>query len=400
MAYSTGILIPHHRKYLIVSGNNMTPRNYIIIFLFFQFAGCVTHNKSHLPLIAEDKTFKNERKNKLFAFVGKKLEVTELPYEEGTMDGKFYARYKIIQRVYGMYEKDTIEFIAYDHYGIPGFSKFQNVLLFVSEYKGKYYHEKYMYNDVYLTQDGRWAGPYSDDYTHSYNENTTVKPEKIEFKQAVSYPVKIKYSDGEEYEPYYPEPYFKKMGDKAIAVYGNYVEELFKLKKDGVLTARQLFGNRKEELIVQDVELEEIKAPYDEDDLKFIAFWDSLSKSIKQTGWKAIKDISFDSLWACENIYKADRFFNVCYPNLFTSKIIGNFNDTTKLNFTWTEADYPSLTNQVKQSIIKVDKIYRFREVEIKDDAKKDKFIIDFIETSSGYKFYGVDYLDKKKCCR
>ena len=40
------------------------------------------------------------------------------------------------------------------------------------------------------------------------------------------------------------------------------------------------------------------------------------------------------------------------------------------------------------------------RVVEIKDDLKKDKFIIDFIETSSGYKFYGVDYWDKKKCCR
>lgn len=378
----------------------MKPLNYLTLLFLLLFASCATHNKAYLPLIPKDKTFKNERKNKLFVFVGQKIEVTELPYEEGSMDGKFYAKYKILQRVYGMYQKDTIEFVAYDHYGVPGFSKFKNVLLFVSEYKGKYYHEKYMYNDVYLTEDGRWAGAYSNDYGHSYNENTTVKPEKIEFAEEVSYPVKIKYGDGEEYEPDYPEPYFKKVGDKAIAVYGNYVEVLFKLKKDGVLTARQLFGNKKDELIVQEVVLEDIKAPYDEDDLKFIAFWDTLSNSIRQTGINALKDISFDSLRACEKIYKADRFFSVCYPNLFTSKMISNFSDTSKLNFTWTEADYPSLTNQAKQVIIKAGRVYRFREVEVKDEKQSDKFIVKFIETSTGYKFYGVDYWNKKKCCR
>ncbi|MBK9959274.1 MAG: hypothetical protein IPP11_12085 [Chitinophagaceae bacterium] len=114
--------------------------------------------------------------------------------------------------------------------------------------------------------------------------------------------------------------------------------------------------------------LEDIKVPYDEDDLKFIAFWDTLSNSIRQTGISALKDISFDSLRACEKIYKSDRFFSVCYPNLFTSKMINNFSDTSKLNFTWAEADYPSLTNQAKQVIIKAGRIYRFREVEVKDE--------------------------------
>ena len=33
------------------------------------------------------------------------------------------------------------------------------------------------------------------------------------------------------------------MGDKAVAVYGNYIDELFKQTKDGVLTARGLFGD-------------------------------------------------------------------------------------------------------------------------------------------------------------
>jgi len=43
----------------------------------------------------------------------------------------------------------------------------------------------------------------------------------------------------------YPKPYFKTIGDSAIAVYGNYVEELFELKRDGYLTARELFVDKK-----------------------------------------------------------------------------------------------------------------------------------------------------------
>ena len=232
----------------------MTPRNFLFILLL---VSCGTH-KTYDPLIPKDMSVENERNNKLIVFVGEKIEVTELPYKKGDFDSKFHAKYKVLQLVYGKYVKETIEFIAYDHFGTPPFSKYKNVLLFVSEYDEKYYHEKYMFNDVYLTKDGRWAGPYSEDYLHEYNDSTTVKPEIIEFAEEVSYPVKIVYPDGEEQKFAYPAPYYKTVGDKAIAVYGNYIPELFKLKKDGVLTARQLFGNRKEEpMIDKDVEIKE-----------------------------------------------------------------------------------------------------------------------------------------------
>lgn len=208
------------------------------------------------PLIPKDTTNKNERNNKLFVFVGEKVDVTPIPYEPGDFDNGIKAKYKILQRVYGNYGKDIIEFEAYDHYGTPIFTKYKNVLLFVSEYKGKYYQEKYMFDPVFKTKDGRWAGPYSDDYGHSYNNNTTVRPIKIDFAEEVSFPVKKTDEDGKEYTLTYPEPYFKTIEGNAFAVYGNYIEELFKLKKDGVLTARELFGNKKPE--IREIELKDI----------------------------------------------------------------------------------------------------------------------------------------------
>jgi hypothetical protein len=107
------------------------------------------------PLIKKDESNENEKNNTLFVFVGEKIEVKEMPYEEGSMYGKFSAKYKVLQRVYGDYRKDIINFMAYDHYGEPAFSKYKNVLLFVVPGDSIYYHELYQFFDVYKTKNGR-----------------------------------------------------------------------------------------------------------------------------------------------------------------------------------------------------------------------------------------------------
>lgn len=188
----------------------------------------------------------NGQNNKLFVFVGQKISVDALPYREGSMDGGFKGKYKILQKVFGNFSEDTIEFVAYDHYGTPPFSQFDNVLLFVSADSGTYYHQKYMYNDVYLTKEGKWAGSYAEeDYGHDYNKKTKVKPVIINFEKEVSYPTKIILADSQVVTRSYPKKYFKTIGDRAIAVYGNYVEDLFILKRDGYLTAREIFKDGK-----------------------------------------------------------------------------------------------------------------------------------------------------------
>lgn len=182
--------------------------------------------------------------NKLFAFVGQKIWVEHLPPRQYSFDAGFNAKYLILQKVFGDFPSDTIEFVAYDHYGTPPFSKFDYVLLYVSADSGTYYHQKYMYNDVYKTKDGRWAGTYDRaDYEHKYNKGTKVKPVKIEFEEPVLYPLKMVTEQGDTLTRKLLKPYFITMGDTALAVYGNYVEDLFILKRDGFLTARKIFNN-------------------------------------------------------------------------------------------------------------------------------------------------------------
>lgn len=165
-----------------------------------------------------------------------------MPYEEGSMDGGFKGRYKILEAVFGSFPHDTIEFVAYDHYGIPEFSKYKHVVLYVSADGGTYFHQKYQFHDVYKTKDGRWAGTWlTADYEHSGNRQTSVKPEIIDFADTVFYPRKGINDDGEAYTLAFPKPYFKEVGDSVMAVYGNYVNDLFLLTRDGVLTSRRIF---------------------------------------------------------------------------------------------------------------------------------------------------------------
>lgn len=184
--------------------------------------------------------------NKLFAFVGQKIWVRPLPSRQYSFDNGFKAKYLILEKVFGDFPSDTIEFVAYDHYGTPPFSKFGNVLLYVSADSGTYYQQKYMYNDVYKTKDGRWAGTYAwEDYQHDNNKRTKVKTVKIEFAEPVFYPLKMITEQGDTLTRKFPKPYFKTVGDSALVVYGNYVDDLFKLKRDGYLTAREIFKNGK-----------------------------------------------------------------------------------------------------------------------------------------------------------
>jgi hypothetical protein len=207
------------------------------------------------------KSYGQTKKDSLYVFVGEKIEVKEVSspsvtdsfdiiIENGvidyrksgiiSMDSKFLAKYIVRQVLCGNYVSDTIEFLAYDHYGTPEFSKYQTVLLFVQDYNGRLVHQKYQFADVYKTKNGRWASSYkTDDYRHEFNNSTDVKPEKIDFINKVTYDIN---GHGKQYiKERFPSAYYKIKAGRAIAVYGNYIEELFELKKNGILKARGIF---------------------------------------------------------------------------------------------------------------------------------------------------------------
>jgi hypothetical protein len=333
----------------------------------------------------------------LFVFVGEKISVEPLPYEQGSMDNGFKAKYVILKKVYGSFPQDSIEFIAYDHYGIPPFSTFKNVLLFVSADSGTYYHQKYMYNDVYRTKEGDWAGPYAEqDYKHPYNKRTKIKPVKIDFDTRVAYPRNDKH----------PRPYFEPIGDSSVAIYGNYVEELFSLKKTGFLTARGLFvaTPEQEEDMVESWQPESPNTPRDSDDLRFLAFWKVFIQSVADVDPKHFKDIALDTLYICDKLVSTSNFLDKCFNEVIDDEVRKRIVDETKLEYTASKVEYYNLlTSGAKNEILKIGNEYRLRQMLVTRSTKNNNpptAVFNFIETKKGYRLYGIDHHWFKECCQ
>ena len=220
----------------------------LTILLLFPVLGCSEVSKAdklnvELPTpTATPKKNELAGNNKLFVFVGEKISVEEFipPTEKDEIpfDQSFRAKYKVIQNVYGDYDKEIIEFQAFDHYGNPPFAKYKTVLLFVSEHKGKLYHEKYQYYDVNQTKDGRWASC-GDPYRFDEYHRRKIEPAVLEFGEPVAFD--IEKLNQEQIRKVYPAPFFRIEGKKAVCSKGAFVEDLFIVKKKGVLKARGLF---------------------------------------------------------------------------------------------------------------------------------------------------------------
>ena len=399
---------PPQQQALNVSGNIMTTlfqfRTVIIVTLLL---GCGsqsgdTANINKTPPSGDTlrsfvKNYGVNDSNRLFVFVGEKISVEPLLYQRGSMDNGFKAKYAILKKVYGDFPEDTIEFVAYDHYGLPPFSKFKNVLLYVSGDSGMYYHQKYMYNDVYETKDGRWAGTYAaDDYNHPYNKHTKIKPIKIDFATRVAYPT------NEEY----PKPFFKTIGDSTIAIYGNYVEELFALKKTGILTARELFKAtpEQEEFMVESFQPEPSKKPPSADDLNFLAFWKSFVVTVDDPGLKNFKSVALDTLMICDKLLSTDNFINKCFNEVIDDEVRKRITDRTKLEYTSSEVEFANLfTSTARNEILKVGNGYRFRQMLVTRNTKNNnppEVVFNFIETKKGYRLYGIDHHWFTECCQ
>jgi hypothetical protein len=206
---------------------------FLIVYLIWNFF--------FQDLLAQNKT------PNFLVIVGEKISIDRLPKEfeyKFIADFAFIAKYKVNQVVFGIYKPDTIQFEVHDHYGFPNFGKYNNVLLYLSKYDNKWYHEKYMYSNVYPTMNGRWAGPYeASDYSRLEGKNLNIKPETILFKDTVW----VDISGLKNYKrriakrllkSWYPEPYYGIKSDSAYVKMGNYVEELLEIQRHGVLEAR------------------------------------------------------------------------------------------------------------------------------------------------------------------
>lgn len=263
----------------------------------------------------------NPGKHSLVIFIGEKISVSEAPVEPGSMDGKFVARFKILERVCGDYTKDTIEFVAYDHYGTPAFADYDTVLLYVAKWDSGYYHLKYQFDPLYKTKGGQWASPHMW-YHSSPTDSSKHQPAKIDFARTVSYSLAgFKKAEARQR---YPSPYYERTADSATAIYGYYLPDVIALKKEGVLHWRGYFGKIDSTTVeLQDIELEEVVSEEESKRLLYtpaekkqlIATWRQLLAAIDKGEAAGIRSLSSDSVLCavCEG-FGSSYYYNEPEP--------------------------------------------------------------------------------------
>lgn len=203
--------------------------------------------------IVTSKNIKHGGANKninLYAFVGKKISVTEFDPNEKqedvqtgryeideetgdtkivkksyVMDRAFKCKYQVIRKMFNYLETDTVEFIAYDHYGTLGFAKRDTVILYLSKSKdgSHYFHQKYQYDQVYINRKGHY---------YSYPKfSGSESPEKfenmIDFDKTFSdEKYDVSHLDAEAIKMYYPPKFYKIENNFAIPIKGIYLNRL------------------------------------------------------------------------------------------------------------------------------------------------------------------------------
>lgn len=80
------------------------------------------------------------------------------------LDEMYVAKYKIIKPLCNEFTSDTIEFVSFDHYGIPPMFKVKNPIVYLgfNKDKNEYFQYKYTWDDA-LNINNQWFGVY--DYT-------------------------------------------------------------------------------------------------------------------------------------------------------------------------------------------------------------------------------------------
>ncbi len=217
------------------------------------------------PLGDFDNSYSIGGDDKVIAFVGRKISVAQLleePAEHGgdevviNLDIGFAARYRILELVHGAYAGDTIDFVAYDHYGFPRFAEPDVAMVYVAEHEGRLFHRKYLWDAVSKTKDGRYAAcgdPYANLDEEELAEVERRPLEEIDFDP----PVTVRISDElksvsdrdrysteevaqkrEEIEAYYSTPVFDVKSGVATCKMGVYPDELYRIRYETVIRPR------------------------------------------------------------------------------------------------------------------------------------------------------------------
>jgi len=198
-----------------------------------------------------------EKPTKLYVFIGKKIKVWVSPSSYCNMrplTSRILSKYIVVKNIYGNFKKDTIQFTTYPPHSElirqnynpfrTSFSQYDYCLLYVAEYKDELLQATYVFDDVYMTKEGKWATPLKPKGLRNTISPDLFKPTKINFITPIEFEYEEKFEKS--IKENFPEVYTKISDGKISVDYGYYVEDLFEIRKAGVLKEYEYLMTRED----------------------------------------------------------------------------------------------------------------------------------------------------------
>lgn len=187
-----------------------------------------------------------EKPTKLYVFIGKKIKVWESPSSHCNgfpLNPRILSRYLVVKNIYGNFKKDTIQFTTYPPHLAPKqqnyvpfktfFADFEYCLLYVLEYKDELLQTRYVFDDVYMTTEGKWATPLKPKGLYNTISPGIDKLKKIDFVTPIEFAYDEKFE--KQIKQNFSEAYTKISDGKILVTHGVYAEDIFEIRKTGAL---------------------------------------------------------------------------------------------------------------------------------------------------------------------
>lgn len=149
----------------------------------------------------------------------------DVVHQRYIMDSGFRCTYKILKNIFNNLPNDTIEFVAYDHYGTPGFAEKDTVILYLSKNKkeGHLFHQKYQYDNVFKDEKGNYFSYPKFPGTHYTKYKDSINGFKINLENEK---YNLQNLSKEIIKSNYPKEFYKIKGKTAFPIKGIYLDEL------------------------------------------------------------------------------------------------------------------------------------------------------------------------------
>ena len=138
-------------------------------------------------------------------------------------------------------------------------------------------------------------------------------------------------------------------------------------------------------------------------DTALLKTWSAFQKAVSTNNISQFRQLSLDSIYACDTTLSTAKFIKNCYNQVFDTSILRKISIPTEINQIDKRMELGYFTKSVLNKADFVGDVIALKQFQIIRELTPDgewTVTFDFIKTKKGYRFFGCDTYGGPICCR